>query len=69
MEEIEVKIGKEGNCEDVSSDRTMIPDRDKAFVSVSGGINTNQKYFCLRFVQTFSGAKRPVQRSLSPGIE
>ena len=43
---------------EASSKRLMIPDRDKAFVSVSGGINTlkDTKDFYLRFVQTFSRA-------------
>ena len=62
------EIGKEGSCSQVSSKRTLIPDHDKAFVSVSGGINTLQdtKDFYLRFVQTIS---RAVQRSMLPGIE
>ena len=66
-------IGKEGirNCKEVSSKRTMIPERDKAFVSVSGGIMTleDTEDFYLRFVPTLSIAKRPVQPSVSPVIE
>ena len=72
-EEIVAEIGKEGirNCKEVSSKRTVIPEHDKAFVSVSGGIKTleDTEDFYLRFVQTLSIAKRPVQRSMSPGIE
>ncbi|XP_015775029.1 PREDICTED: uncharacterized protein LOC107353219 isoform X2 [Acropora digitifera] len=58
-EEILDEIGKEGSCSQVSLKRTLIPDRDKAFVSVSGGINTlkDTEDFYLRFVQTFSRAK------------
>ena len=69
-EEIVGEIGK-GKCRDVSSKRTMIPKRDKAFVFVSGGINTleDTEDFYLRFVQTLSIAKRLVQRSVSPVIE
>ncbi|XP_044170022.1 uncharacterized protein LOC122954060 [Acropora millepora] len=51
-EEIVDEIGKEGNCmSEASSKRLMIPDRDKAFVSVSGGINTlkDTEDFYLRF--------------------
>ena len=60
-EEILDETGKEGNCmSEASSKRLMIPDRDKAFVSVSGGINTleDTEDFYLRFVQTFSRAKK-----------
>ena len=44
-----------------SSKRTLVPDHDKAFVSVSGAINTleDTKDFYLRFVQTFSRAVQP----------
>ncbi|XP_015775027.1 PREDICTED: uncharacterized protein LOC107353218 [Acropora digitifera] len=51
-QEIVDEIGKEGNCmSEASSKRLMIPDHDKAFVSVSGGINTlkDTKDFYLRF--------------------
>ncbi|XP_067047123.1 uncharacterized protein [Acropora muricata] len=51
-EEILDEFGKEGNCmSEVSSKRLMIPERDKAFVSVSGGINTleDTEDFYLRF--------------------
>ena len=59
-EKIVREIGKEGNWSEVSSSRRMIPGRDKAFVSVSGGINTleDTEDFYLRFVQTFSRAKK-----------
>ena len=58
-EEILDETGKEGSCSQVSLKRTLIPDRDRAFVSVSGGINTleDTEDFYLRFVQTFSRAK------------
>ena len=55
-EEILDEIGKEGICSGVSSKRTMIPERDETFVSVSGGIDTSEdesEVCCLRFVQTF----------------
>ena len=59
-EEILDETGKEGSFNEVSSKRLMVPDRDKAFVSVSGGINTleDREDFYLRFVQTFSRAKK-----------
>ena len=59
-------IGKNTNWSEFSSNRTMIPGRDKAFVSVFGGINTSEdrEDFCLRFVQTFSTAQRLLQRSV-----
>ena len=69
-EEILDEFGKEGNCmSEVSSKRLMIPERDKAFVSVSGGINTleDTEDFYLRFVQTFSRVKnKMVQCCVSP---